>query len=226
MKKNRIRLTFFGDSIFVGQGVSIYKSWINKIAERMDAYTRDKAFDILVTNSSVNGRTTRQALEDMPYHVQNNGADILVIQFGLNDCNYWATDRGLPRVSREAFIANIKEICMRGRTFGAARVLVNSSHPTTRNKVVLPNTDITYEDSNSAYCEALRRAFAGPGSEVMFQDLNAYFKEKYPSNDELEKILLEDELHLSELGHEEYFQVMHPIVMRQIADFARSKGWD
>jgi len=87
MKNNILKLTFFGDSICVGQGVSIYRDWITRIAESLDSYVRGKGFDVLVKNSSVSGRTARQVLEDMPYHIQSSGVDLLVIQFGLNDCN-------------------------------------------------------------------------------------------------------------------------------------------
>src|SRR6185437_14172947 len=105
MSGKSVRVTFFGDSICVGQGVSIYRGWVTRLAEELDTHCNVRA-KLIVTNASVNGRTTRQALEDMPYNVQGHGVDLIVIQFGLNDCNYWLTDRGNPRVSLEAFKAN------------------------------------------------------------------------------------------------------------------------
>ena len=43
--------------------------------------------------------------------------DVMTLQFGLNDCNCWETDRGLPRVSEEAFRANLIEMIERARLF-------------------------------------------------------------------------------------------------------------
>ena len=42
-----------------------------------------------------------------PYDVQSHEVDVLVVGFGMNDCNYWMTDKGVPRVSQNAFRANL-----------------------------------------------------------------------------------------------------------------------
>lgn len=225
MKNNILKLTFFGDSICVGQGVSIYRGWITRIAESLDSYVRGKGFDVLVTNSSVNGRTTRQALEDMPYHIQNSGVDLLVIQFGLNDCNYWASDKGVPRVSLEAYIANLKEICARGRNFGAEQIILNTNHPTTRNQGLMDNTTITYEQSNEAYNLMLRNTFLNYSDDLLLVDIYQRFLDKYKENDQLGSCLLPDQLHLSEKGHNEYYQVLYPIILDKVEGIARSRGW-
>jgi acyl-CoA thioesterase I len=118
-RQDPLRVVFFGDSICVGQGVSLFKGWVTKIASGLDLLSQEIGREIVVVNASVNGNTTRQALERMPYEVQSHGVDILLTQFGLNDCNLWLTDGGLPRVSADAFAANLKEIIARGRRFGA-----------------------------------------------------------------------------------------------------------
>jgi len=146
-----VRVTFFGDSICVGQGVSIYRGWVTRVAGRLDELAAEFGGEIIVTNSSLNGSTTRQALERMPYDVQSHGVDILIVQFGLNDCNYWQTDAGLPRVSPEGYAANLKEIVRRGIIFGAKKVFLHNNHPTTRITQKFPNSDVTYEDSNRQY---------------------------------------------------------------------------
>lgn len=224
MENKVLRLTFFGDSICVGQGVSIYRGWISRIAEALDKHVKGKNFDVLVTNSSVNGRTTRQALEDMPYHVQSSGVDILVIQFGLNDCNYWLSDRGVPRVSLAAYIANIEEMYTRGKQFGSVLTLLNTNHPTTRNVEKLPFTDISYENSNEIYNEALREKFDGKKSDLTLVDMNAFFKEHCKCNN-LQDLLLPDQLHLSERGHDLYFAKIYPLILSRINAIAFDRGW-
>jgi len=211
-----IRVTFFGDSTCVGQGVSIYHGWVTRIAKHLDEYGEKINREILVSNSSINGRTTRQALEDMPYHIQSHCPDILVVQFGLNDCNYWATDSGLPRVSLPAFLANLREIVARGKQFGASRILLNNNHPTSRDKSTMALTKITYEESNREYNQAIRQLVPELDPVVQFQDIESYFKKEISAQTPVEHFLLSDGLHLSLAGHEKYFQLMFPVVRNAV----------
>jgi acyl-CoA thioesterase I len=212
-----IKVTFFGDSTCVGQGVSLYKGWVTRVAAELHMVSKEIGRPIIVANSSINGRTTRQALEDMPYHIQSQGIDIIIIQFGLNDCNYWESDRGLPRVSKSAFIANLNEIIDRGLTFGAYKVLVNTNHPTSRSTNIIPYTNISYEDSNSEYNEAIREVCKSRSKDVLFQDVGAHFRRLIANGEKIEDLLLDDGLHLSERGHENYFNILYPA----IADWVR-----
>lgn len=204
-----VRVTFFGDSICVGQGVSIYRGWVTRLAEELDTH-RSVSAKLVVTNASVNGRTTRQALEDMPYHVQSQGVDMIVVQFGLNDCNYWLTDKGNPRVSLEAFKANLREIINRSRTFGAKKILLNTNHPTLRGSDIIPNTTITFEQSNRAYNASIRDLAAELRDIVLFQDMELYFEELIAKGIALKSLLLDDGLHLSEDGHDAYLRFIGP----------------
>src|SRR3546814_328317 len=139
-----LRVTFCGDAICVGQGVSIHSGGVTRSAQSLDRIAESHNCEVVVTNASVNGNTTRQALERMPYEVQSHGVDILIVQFGLNDCNYWQSDGGLPRVSPAAFAANLKEIVERGRAFGAGRIFLHNNHPTTRGRELMPSANTTY----------------------------------------------------------------------------------
>lgn len=215
-----IRVTFFGDSICVGQGVSIYRGWVTRIARDLDELSQMIGRETLVTNASVNGRTTRQALEDMPYSVQSAGVDLLIVQFGLNDCNYWASDKGVPRVSGPAFAANLAEIMARGCTFGAKKIFLNTNHPTIRGKDILPGTSITYENSNAEYNCIIRNLAKKAGSEVVFHDIEAIFNKRVQNGIDLATLLLKDGLHLSTAGHEIYYETMAPAVIRAVQEFA------
>jgi lysophospholipase L1-like esterase len=215
-----VRITFFGDSIFVGQGVSIYRGWVTQIAQYLDDYGSRIGREFLVTNASVNGRTTRQALEDMPYSVQSHGVDILVVQFGLNDCNYWATDLGLPRVSVGAFRENLREIIQRGFNVGACRVIFNNNHPTSRSTDLIPRTKMTYEDSNLVYCDEIRSLASDLGQNVHFQDVHRYFTEiTQASGRPIDNYLLADGLHLSFEGHNAYYRLMQPVIIKAVEEF-------
>lgn len=208
-----IRIVFFGDSICVGQGVSIHRGWVARLAARLEELAMRYQRDIVVVNASVNGNTTRQALERMPYDVQSHGVDVLLVQFGLNDCNYWLTDRGVPRVSLGGFQANLLEIIDRGYRFGARRVIINTNHPTTRELEPVPNCGFTYEDSNRTYNEAIRQVAKDSGQHVSLVDVEQEILSVCDTGDEtLARLLLDDGLHLSERGHDVYYRLVAPVV--------------
>ncbi len=95
------------------------------------------------------GATTRIGLEEFPASIQFAERETVVIQFGANDCNRWQTDRGLPRVSEQAFRANLHEMIDRARRFGARTVVLCTIAPT------LKGDD--YERDANRYSEAVRR---------------------------------------------------------------------
>jgi acyl-CoA thioesterase-1 len=215
-----VKLIFFGDSICFGQGVSISKGWITRIAYTLE---RDNNVEITAVNTSLNGRTTRQALEHMPHEVQSQDPDLLVVQYGMNDCNIWATDKGLPRVSKAAFKANLNEIIARGLNFGAKKILLNTNHPTLRNKELLPNAKHTYQESNEVYNEIIREVAAENRNQVILNDIERKIKERFTTDDQLAQLLLPDLLHLSIQGHSVYFELVYPIVLEMINEFQNHK---
>jgi len=206
-------VVFFGDSICVGQGVSIHKGWVTRVATRIDEISSRLPHEIVVVNASVNGNTTRQALERMPYDVQSHGVDLLLVQFGMNDCNHWQSDRGLARVSEHGFAANLEEIIERGRCFGARRILLNTNHPTTRDKQPMPPGDVTYEQSNRRYNSVIREVAAQRPELVVLNDIeSAIHRADSAGEVSIEDLLLDDGLHLSTAGHDIYFRIIAPQV--------------
>lgn len=206
-----IRLVFFGDSICVGQGISIHKGWVPRISAMLEALGHESGRELLIENASVSGNTTRQALERMAYQVQSHGVDMLLIQFGMNDCNHWESDRGLPRVSKEAFRANLQEIIARGRRFGAQRVILNTNHPTSRTEALMPGGELTYQQGNEIYNQIIREVAALEN--VFLNDIEKYFLSKTDAERApLANLLLPDGLHLSEKGHDLYYEATAPLV--------------
>jgi len=219
-----ISILFFGDSICVGQGVSINKGWVQQIVNVLDEQLEGLETEVLVTNSSVNGRTTRQALEDMPYHVQGQNPDIVIIQYGLNDCNHWATDKGLPRVSQRAFAANLLEIVERATHFGAKFVLLNNNHPTYRDTEKFPNTDRTYEAFNKQYNSITRSVAVELKGKVIFQDVEDHFNILLERGGDIRQYLLSDGLHLNEDGHRLYYDLMTPVMTSVVEQLLKKVG--
>jgi lysophospholipase L1-like esterase len=196
-----MRIYFFGDSICFGQFVSPHRIWVNQVATRLEKiYT-----GLVVQNPSVNGRTTRQALEDMPYQVQAHCPDVVYVQFGMNDCNHWVSDNGTTRVSLQSFEANLTEIILRARLSGARQVFLATNHPTPR--VVpydnVPGITISYQESNARFNATIRQVAADQG--VVLIDNEAHWLSRDLNTPAaLQEMVLPDGIHLSESGHAVY----------------------
>lgn len=206
----RLRLAFFGDSICFGQLVSPHHSWVTRLAQRAEQIVSG----IVVQNASVNGDQTRLALERMPKAIQEFRPTMLHVQFGMNDCNVWETDAGNPRVSPAAFGANLAEIIQRGRLFGAITIALHTNHPTTRD-ALLPNVRLTYQEQNAHYNMIIRDI--AKAQDVALVDIEAAWFERIEARKcELADLLLSDGLHLSEPGHDLYFELVWPALEEEL----------
>ncbi len=212
-----MNIFFFGDSICFGQGVSHHEAWVFKIAKSLDALAKKHHTPLLVINSSVNGNTTRQALERMTYDVLSHGVDIIVIQFGMNDCNLWESDKSYPRVSKKSFEANLHEIADRAKLFGAQKIYINTNHPTKRTRK-FPHAAISYEESNRQYNEIIRKV-AQDRSDMELNDVEKLFKDHIKKRRfSLGDMLLSDGVHPNTYGHKLYFQAIFPKLKKSIED--------
>src|SRR3989339_18043 len=206
-----MNIFFFGDSICFGQLISPHKTWVTKIAQELEKLPSGEK--IRVINSSVNGNTTRMALERMPFDIQEYGiVDILLIQFGLNDCNYWETDHGHPRVSKMAFKANILEIIERARIFGCQKIFLNTNHPTLKTNL-MKNTTFSFQQSNEEYNQIIREV--AKNSRTRLIDIELFWQKGIKIDLSLKNLLLPDGLHLSAAGHNLYFEIVFPIIKKE-----------
>lgn len=208
-----IKIAFFGDSICLGQGISIHNGWVPRLSEFIEKKLENKSS--LIFNSSYNGRTTRQALLQMPFEILNHKPDILLIQFGMNDCNYWETDNGLPRVSLNSFKENITEMINRGFNCGSKYIVLNTNHPTPK-KSNFKNLDFSYEHSNNIYNETLR-SISSENKNLIINDINSKILDFLKFNKiGPKKIVLEDGIHLNSLGHDLYYDFTSKILDKLI----------
>lgn len=210
-----MNLYFFGDSISFGQDISVDLTWVNKMAQQLhQQYGNER---ITVINTSINGNTTRMALERMPYDIQSHEVDVLLVGFGMNDCNYWVTDKGMPRVSPNAFKANLQEIIDRAFHFGSKQVVLRTNHPSPRKDYMI-NTNITYGESNRMY-NGIIREVARDNPQVIFVDIEKEFEEyeRTEGGHKADALTLADGVHLSCLGHDLYFACMYPVILQVVA---------
>lgn len=143
--------------------------------------------------AGVSGDTTRMGLERFPRDVQIHEPEVVVIQFGHNDCNRWETDRGLPRVSPDAYVANLAEMIDRCRTFGAVPYLCT----------LTPSKRSEQHARDVEWYDGLLRGVA-ERRRVPLIDVRAAF-----TSDDL---LIADGLHLSAEGHRVYARAVSMVL--------------
>ena len=205
---DHITIVFFGDSITDGQYVHHSLRWTELASERLKVHFAAR----LDPNRQyhyvhgISGETSRQALERFPRQVQQFSPDILTIQFGLNDCNCWDTDRGLPRVSEAGYKANLREMIDRARHFGARQIILSTNHPTLRHRPMVSGE--TLEQRRLQYNQIVRDV--AREAAVTLCDIEAAFA--FASREQLAGLLMPepDVLHLSTAGHQVYADAITP----------------
>lgn len=199
---------FMGDSITAGQYVETPLRWTDLV----EAQFRDAAHaaaEVSFVNCGVSGDTTRTGLERFPRDVQSRSADVVTIQFGLNDCNCWATDGGLPRVSVAAFRANLVEMIQRARRFGTREIIVCTTHPTLREAPL--SSGQTLNDARRSYDAAARDVAREQGTALC--DVDHVFSALHQPELSAHLLPAPDLLHLSPIGHERYAAAIGPLVV-------------
>lgn len=220
-KSKLIKIYLFGDSICYGQLISSHQTWASHLARELESRNNaDREF--LTQNTGVNGNTSRQALERMRYDITSHLPDFILVQFGMNDCNYWETDFGIPRVSQNAFVANLEEIIKRAFSAGVKHCFLATNHPSNKGTFKAIST-ITYDKSNAEYNELIREVYKSmiaSGVPITLIDNEANF-EKYLAENQsinLSDLLLEDGVHLSELGHKLYIDYAVFIITSKVSN--------
>lgn len=212
-----VTIVYMGDSITAGQYVDPTLRWTSLTSDTIVARYLATSVNFYILNCGISGETTRQGLERFPADVQQHRPDIMTLQFGLNDCNCWVTDAGLPRVSEAAYRANLLEMIERARRFGAGRIILSTNHPTLRHKVLLSGDSL--EMRRRRYNEHVREVAALTGVELCDVDSGfAHF-----DSDELAALLLPypDQVHLSIEGHRHYAACIAPYLDQAVADVVR-----
>jgi lysophospholipase L1-like esterase len=207
-------IVFMGDSITAGQYVDPSLRWTSLVGDTIVRKYLPTPVNFHMLNRGVSGETTRQGLERFPKDLQQYRPDIVTLQFGLNDCNCWVSDGGLPRVSEASYRANLTEMIERARRFGTRRIIMSTNHPTLRHKVLLSGESL--EDRRRRYNGIVREVAAPSGAELCdIEEAFATFNDR-----ELSEMLLPypDHLHLSLTGHQHYANYIQPSILRAVAD--------
>lgn len=180
-----MRVVCIGDSITAGQYVDFAVAWPSLLS----------GFEVIPRG--VSGETTRQGLERFPRDVQEREPDVVLIQYGLNDCTRWETDNGLCRVSLAAFEANLGEMVTRVENVGATPMLLSLT-PTLKT--------LAFQNDARMYDGAIRHVARRTGARLI--DVAVWLFA------DPERYLLEDGVHLNEIGHKVYACGVQDALMR------------
>ena len=159
MKNYKIYL--FGDSICFGQLVNHHITWVSFLSRSVDEL-KDSKYNYIIQNCGINGNTTRQGLERLNFDVTSHTPDIVLIQFGINDSNHWATDKGLPRVSPKSFLANLEEIIDKLIISGTKHCFLNTNHPIGKANFNFESKKIkvkSFKEHNKSYNNLIRKCY-------------------------------------------------------------------
>lgn len=214
-KPMEVRIVWMGDSITAGQYVDRPLVWTSLVEDRLRRLHSNASPSVHAVNAGVSGNTSRQGLERFTTDVLEIEPDVVTLQFGLNDCNCWATDGGSPRVSPAEYRANLIEMIDRVRGGRAScLVILSNNHPTLRTADVTACGE-TFEDANARYAEITEDV--ARSKDVDFCDIRKAFL-----GQDLHRLLLPapDHLHLSTEGQIAYADAIWPHVNRAVRKVA------
>ena len=192
------KIVFFGDSITYGQYIDPKYIWTTIITNNLS-----KNKKLITFRNAVSGETSRQLLLRYSRGVQEIKPDILTIQCGLNDCNYWVSDNGLPRVSENAYRANLNEMIDRALAFNVKHIIFIGSHPVTK-KITGP---ITLEESRRKYNTIFKEV--AQNRLITYIDIETEFVN-------IKEYLLQDGIHLSKNGHIKYAEIIEHFIRNML----------
>ncbi|MFP6588191.1 MAG: GDSL-type esterase/lipase family protein, partial [Pirellulaceae bacterium] len=111
----------FGDSTTATRGQ------LNIYAKRLAAAPTLQPFDLKIINAGVGGNNTSLASKRFDRDVLRHHADIVIIQFGINDAavDVWRTPPAtIPRISLQQFEVNLKHFITVAQSQGAQVILM------------------------------------------------------------------------------------------------------
>ncbi|MBM4279009.1 MAG: SGNH/GDSL hydrolase family protein [Deltaproteobacteria bacterium] len=216
MPSKVVRICYFGDSITYGlghdqKGVDMTRRWTALVDEALKKYESGGLF-VYSLNLGENGNTTRNGLERLP-EAYAFKPDLVTVQFGMNDCNYWFSDGGLPRVNPVSFKFNLKELIEKLFAAKVQKVLLSTNHLIPVEKMMLNNK--SYNENNRFYNQIIREIAKDTG--VTLCDMESLLADSINN-----RALFLDEngrwLHLSSLGNQRYAEAILPFIEKELME--------
>lgn len=195
------RIHCLGDSITEATGLPECGRWTGLLQRRLE----ERAFPCIeVYNHGIGGNTSAMGLERM--RNEKIGADLTLIEFGLNDCSC-AGYNVKNRVGIDEYEANLRAMAEIVWHRGGLAVLVANHLPDYVNEKRQGDGEL-YSDKIRLYNHRVRKVAADMGLPLL--DMEAHFT----SQDLQGRKLLADGLHFNIEGNQIYAEAVHTFLLR------------
>lgn len=202
-------LVCLGDSITKG-----YRSGVTKeetFSSQLEKFLLEKGTKAQVLNVGIGGERTDQALNRFEKDVASKKPAMVLIMYGAND-SYIDKGKTTPRISKEQFATNLKELVQRSKKIGAIPLLMTSNSygrkPTNNGADKNPN------DLLSEYMEITK--LVAKESNTPLIDHFEFWSLADKSGTDVSKWTT-DQLHPNPLGHKKMAELILPIVLKNLA---------
>lgn len=195
-KEEVIRIIAFGDSITQGN-LGVTGEWPQELQEKLDNWKKGK---YKVINKGKNGNTTSNAFDRIESDILPNLPGILIVAFGINDCNHRAWAK-VPRVSVDEYEKNIREFHRIATSKGSFCIFVVNHilEPLEGSRFLKQGNGKTYQENLEAYNSTIHN---------LSQELNVpiidFPKHIIENAIDIQSLLIEDGVHLSRAGYDVY----------------------
>jgi lysophospholipase L1-like esterase len=211
---HKIRIIHFGDSLTECINIKESEKWSYLCKEALIQKYKH-SITLGVQNKGICGNNTRQALERMQEDVQFEEPDILTIQFGVNDSDYWLSNRGVPVVSELAFKANLIEMIERARIFGIDHIIFHTNHCFSKDRIEI--NEKTHNENIQNYNQIIRRIANEFECELV--DIHKALLNRSP---DMYTLPHPDGVHLNEFGCKLYYREIKPVIDKCIRRIIRN----
>jgi lysophospholipase L1-like esterase len=195
-KGDPIRIIGFGDSITQGN-VEMNGAWPEELQTKLDNWN---AGTYEVINKGINGNTTANGLDRFESDIISNLPGILIVAFGINDCNHRAWAK-VPRVSIAEYEKNIREFHRITISKGGCCIFVVNHilQPLEGSRFKNQGNEKNYQENLEEYNSTIRRL--SKELNVPAIDFPEYIRE---NSIDVQSLLIEDGVHLSRMGYNLY----------------------
>lgn len=207
-----VRIVYFGDSITYGlghdhKGVDSHKIWTALVENRLRRLEEVGIF-VYTSNQGINGDTTRHGIIRLEA-VSSFRPYLVTVQFGYNDCNYWISDNGFPRVNPVSYKYNLIEIIDKLIAANVMKIILCTNYFMPIEKLLLNGK--SWNENVMLYNEIVREV--AEEKSVILCDIEKLFGKLDESHflDEHGKWL-----HLSEKGNQMFADKIFPFIKEAI----------
>jgi acyl-CoA thioesterase-1 len=195
-KGERIRIIGFGDSITQGN-MELNGAWPQELQVKLDNWKKG-TYEVI--NKGINGNTTSNGLDRFESDIISNLPGILIVAFGINDCNHRAWAK-VPRVSVAEYEKNIREFHRITTSKGGCCIFVVNHilQPLEGSRFLNQGNEKTYQENLEAYNSTVRNLSLELNVPII--DFNKHIIEKAI---DVQSLLVEDGVHLSRYGYTVY----------------------